>query len=81
RPVPALAPRIALRITAEPLAGERLAGEGTLDQVLADLRRLREMGAESVVLDPVLAHPDETLRPERAWRDLAAVAAHRKELT
>ncbi|RFU37832.1 LLM class flavin-dependent oxidoreductase [Actinomadura logoneensis] len=81
RPVPALAPRIALRLTSEPPGGERLAGEGTLDQVLADLHRLREMGARSVVLDPVLAHPDETLRPENAWRDLAAVAARREELT
>ncbi|MEV5572245.1 LLM class flavin-dependent oxidoreductase [Spirillospora sp. NPDC052269] len=81
RPVPALAPRILLRLTADPLGDERRAGEGTIDQVLADLQRLRRMGAESVLLDPFLAHPDETLRPENAWRDLAAVAAHRKELT
>ncbi|WP_026411231.1 LLM class flavin-dependent oxidoreductase [Actinomadura oligospora] len=81
RPVPSLAPRMLLRLTDEPLTGERRAGEGTIEQVLADLERLRRMGAESVLLDPFLAHPDETLRPENAWRDLATVAALREELT
>ncbi|MFC5183519.1 hypothetical protein [Actinomadura harenae] len=74
---PGWAPRAVLRLSAEPLTGERRAGEGTLDQVLGDLDRLRAMGAGSVVLDPLLDHPDETLRPERAWQDLATVAAHR----
>ena len=37
------------------------------------------MGAETVVLDPFDSDPAETLHPEVAWRDLAAVAASWKE--
>jgi probable F420-dependent oxidoreductase len=73
RPVPAVVPRIALRLTAAPLTGpDRLAGQGTLDQVMQDLDRL---GAGTVVLDPFGGDPQETRHPRRAWRDLAAVAA------
>jgi alkanesulfonate monooxygenase SsuD/methylene tetrahydromethanopterin reductase-like flavin-dependent oxidoreductase (luciferase family) len=80
RPVPAFAPRILLRVTEAPVTGpERRAGEGTLDQVLDDLAQLRALGADTVVLDPFDADPAETLRPEVAWRDLAAVAASWKE--
>jgi alkanesulfonate monooxygenase SsuD/methylene tetrahydromethanopterin reductase-like flavin-dependent oxidoreductase (luciferase family) len=80
RPVPAFAPRILLRVTGTPVTGpDRRAGEGTLDQVLDDLARLRALGAETVVLDPFDADPAETLHPEVAWRDLAAVAASWKE--
>ena len=76
RPVPALHPRIVLRLTSSPVTGpDRLAGEGTLDQVAGDLERLRLLGADTVVLDPFNGDPAETLRPEDAWRDLAAVAA------
>jgi alkanesulfonate monooxygenase SsuD/methylene tetrahydromethanopterin reductase-like flavin-dependent oxidoreductase (luciferase family) len=80
RPVPAFAPRILLRLTGTPVTGpDRRAGEGTLDQVLDDLAQLRGMGAETVVLDPFDSDPAETLHPEVAWRDLAAVAASWKE--
>jgi alkanesulfonate monooxygenase SsuD/methylene tetrahydromethanopterin reductase-like flavin-dependent oxidoreductase (luciferase family) len=76
RPVPALTPRIALRLTAEPLTGpDRLAGHGTLEQVTADLDELRRLGAETVVLDPFNGDPAETRRPQEAWRALATVAA------
>ncbi|MGI5320911.1 LLM class flavin-dependent oxidoreductase [Actinomadura nitritigenes] len=78
RPTPALAPRIVLRLTAETLT-ERRAGEGTIDQVMADLEHLRLLGAESVLLDPYLGDPDETHRPEAAWQALATVAAHQEE--
>ncbi|HEU5028511.1 MAG TPA: LLM class flavin-dependent oxidoreductase [Spirillospora sp.] len=78
RPTPALAPRIVLRLTTEPLT-ERRAGEGTIDQVMADLEHLRLLGAESVLLDPYLGDPDETHRPETAWQALATVAARHKE--
>ncbi|MFI6736999.1 LLM class flavin-dependent oxidoreductase [Nonomuraea sp. NPDC050451] len=77
RPVPALAPRILLRITDSPPA-ERRAGEGTIEQVMADLEELRLLGAETVVLDPFHTDPDETLHPEAAWEMLAAVAARRR---
>ncbi|OXM67783.1 LLM class flavin-dependent oxidoreductase [Amycolatopsis vastitatis] len=80
RPVPSFAPRILLRLTGAPVTGpDRRAGEGTLDQVLDDLAQLRALGADTVVLDPFDSDPAETLRPEAAWRDLAAVAASWKE--
>ncbi|WP_329055749.1 LLM class flavin-dependent oxidoreductase [Amycolatopsis sp. NBC_01488] len=80
RPVPSFAPRILLRVTETAVTGpDRRAGEGTLGQVLDDLAQLRAMGAETVVLDPFDADPAETLQPEVAWRDLAAVAASWKE--
>ncbi|MGW4407699.1 LLM class flavin-dependent oxidoreductase [Nonomuraea sp. NPDC004702] len=77
RPVPAFAPRILLRLTAEPVTGPgRHAGEGTLDQILADLDALRQLGADTVVLDPFAGDPAETLHPQTAWHALAAVAGH-----
>ncbi|MFD0535604.1 LLM class flavin-dependent oxidoreductase [Actinomadura luteofluorescens] len=76
RPMPGLEPRIALRLTSSPVTGpDRLAGEGTVDQVADDLEQLRLLGAGTVLLDPFNGDPDETLRPGDAWRDLAAVAA------
>ncbi|RKE19185.1 LLM class flavin-dependent oxidoreductase [Streptomyces sp. TLI_171] len=79
-PLPGFAPRIAFRLTDRPASGpDRPAGTGTLEQVLDDLRQLRELGAQAVVLDPYHGDPEQTRRPEPAWRDLAAVAAHRKD--
>ncbi|GAA3881857.1 LLM class flavin-dependent oxidoreductase [Saccharothrix violaceirubra] len=72
KPVPALAPRILLNLTDDPPAERRL-GEGTVAQVVADLHRLRDLGAGTVVLDPYLGDPRETLEPEAAWHALAAV--------
>ncbi|WP_194892256.1 TIGR03619 family F420-dependent LLM class oxidoreductase [Catenulispora pinisilvae] len=75
RAVPTLAPRIRLRLTAEPVTDpERQAGIGTLEQVLDDLDRLRTLGSEVVVLDPYHGNPAELERPEKAWRELAVVA-------
>lgn len=83
RPVPGFAPRILLRLTPSVLSdGERVAGEGSIDQVLGDLDELRLLGAQSVVLDPFVGDPAEIERPQYAWKDLATVAAswtHRKE--
>src|SRR5262249_36651530 len=76
QPVPGLAPRIALRLAESPVTGPgRLAGEGTIDQVLDDLAQLRLLGADTVVLDPFNGSPGETLRPEAAWQALATVWA------
>jgi alkanesulfonate monooxygenase SsuD/methylene tetrahydromethanopterin reductase-like flavin-dependent oxidoreductase (luciferase family) len=72
RPRPDLAPRIMLRLTDRPLADRRL-GEGTVEQVVADLERLRADGAHAVVFDPFVGDPEETRRPEGAWHALAAV--------
>lgn len=79
RPVPALAPRIALRETREPVtAPDRLAGVGTIDQIIADIDHIRLLGAETVLLDPFNGDLTEIRQPERAWRTLAAVAAYHK---
>ncbi|MFD8882837.1 TIGR03619 family F420-dependent LLM class oxidoreductase [Streptomyces erythrochromogenes] len=76
-PVPALAPRIALKLTQAPVTGpQRLAGEGTIDQVMDDLDQLRLLGAETVVLDTYSGDPRQTCRPQEAWQALATVAAH-----
>jgi alkanesulfonate monooxygenase SsuD/methylene tetrahydromethanopterin reductase-like flavin-dependent oxidoreductase (luciferase family) len=81
RPVPGLVPRIALRLAESPVtAPERLAGEGTIDQVLDDLAELRLLGADTVVLDPFSGDPSETLRPEDAWQALATVWARTRHL-
>jgi alkanesulfonate monooxygenase SsuD/methylene tetrahydromethanopterin reductase-like flavin-dependent oxidoreductase (luciferase family) len=79
RPAPALMPRIALRLTDAPVTasisgGDRLAGHGTIDQIMADLGQLRALGADTVVLDPFNGDHHETTQPERAWRTLATVA-------
>ena len=79
RLAPALMPRIALRLTGAPVTasisgGGRLAGHGTIDQIIADLGQLRALGADTVVLDPFNGDPRETAQPETAWRALATVA-------
>jgi alkanesulfonate monooxygenase SsuD/methylene tetrahydromethanopterin reductase-like flavin-dependent oxidoreductase (luciferase family) len=72
RPLPELAPRVLLRLTNDPLEDRRL-GEGTIEQVVGDLERLRADGARAVVLDPFSGDPAETRHPEVAWHALAAV--------
>ncbi|MFD9124186.1 LLM class flavin-dependent oxidoreductase [Kitasatospora sp. NPDC059571] len=75
--LPALAPRIALRVTAGPVDGpERLAGVGSIEQIVDDLDQLRRLGADTVVLDPYHGDPEETRRSRTAWQALTDVAAH-----
>lgn len=77
RPVPALAPRIALQISESRLSDSgRLTGEGTVDQIIGDLEQLRRQGSDTVLLDPFGGDPLETCRPQSAWQALATVAAH-----
>ena len=79
RPVPALTPRIALRETREAVTDpDRLAGVGTIDQIIADIDQIRLLGAQTVVLDPFNGDLTEIRQPERAWQNLAAVAAYYK---
>ncbi|MDW5328312.1 LLM class flavin-dependent oxidoreductase [Plantactinospora sp. KLBMP9567] len=79
RPVPALMPRIALRETGEAVTDpERLAGVGTMDQIIADIEQIRLLGAETVLLDPFNGDPIEIRQPERAWQTLAALATYHK---
>jgi probable F420-dependent oxidoreductase len=82
REVPVLAPRIALRPTESPSTDpDRPVGTGTLDQIRADLDELRELGADTVVLDTTNTDdPENTRKPNTAWRLLASVAeAHLNE--
>lgn len=52
RPVPALAPRIALGLTERPLPEQtRFPGQGTVEQVRSDFHALAELGVEHVVVD------------------------------
>jgi hypothetical protein len=69
-------PRIVLRITGAPITGsQRLAGEGTIGQVLDDLQQLRLLGACTVVLDPFNGDPAQTHHPRQAWQMPATVSA------
>jgi alkanesulfonate monooxygenase SsuD/methylene tetrahydromethanopterin reductase-like flavin-dependent oxidoreductase (luciferase family) len=75
RPVPALCPRIRLRLTDSPLADAgRVAGEGTIDQVRADLAALERLGASYVLLDTYADDPKATRRPEVGWAMLTTMA-------
>ena len=72
---PALCPRIRAHPTATALPDDsRVLGEGTLDQIRADLAGLAEMGAEYVVLDTYIS-PDLRRPAEEDWRILETVAA------
>ena len=75
RPTPALCPRIKLRLFDSPLPeDERVAGEGSLDQVRGDLEALQEMGAEYVLLDNYYDDPEATRNHEASWRMLVTMA-------
>jgi probable F420-dependent oxidoreductase len=82
RPVPALCPRIRLRLTDVPLPDDqRLVGEGTLAQMRADLEALLEMGAQYVLLDSFYDDVEATRHPEVAWRMLTTLAEKVLDLT
>lgn len=75
RPVPALCPRIRLRLTETPLpADQRLVGEGTLTQVRHDLETLQALGCAYVLLDTYYDDPEATRQAETAWRMLTTMA-------
>jgi probable F420-dependent oxidoreductase len=75
KPVPALCPRIRLRITESPQPEDtRVAGEGSLDQIHGDLRALEELGCQYVLLDSFYDDIEATRHSEVAWRMLAVLA-------
>jgi probable F420-dependent oxidoreductase len=75
RDVPALCPRIRLRITEAPVdESERVAGEGALEQVHADFRALEALGVRYVLLDTYTGDVEATRHHAEAWRMLALVA-------
>jgi hypothetical protein len=73
--VPALCPRIRLDITdTKRPEDQRIAGEGSLDQIRGDLAALEALGASYVLLDTYTDDADATRNHERAWRMLAVLA-------
>lgn len=75
RDVPALCPRIKLTLTAEPLPeSERLAGEGSLDQICRDFGALEELGATYVLLDTFTGDVDATRDHQHSWDMLKVMA-------
>ena len=75
RPVPALCPRIRLRLTEAPMdEAQRIAGEGTLGQIRADLTALESLGADYVLFDTYLDDPEATRNLEAMWRMYTVLA-------
>jgi len=75
-PVPALSPRIWCRLTDTPVPeDERMAGEGTLEQVHGDMKELQALGAEYVLLDTKRNSPtaNSVRHHEEAWRAVATL--------
>ena len=81
KPMPALCPRIRLRITESPMPDDqRIAGEGSLDQIRADLEGLQALGCTHVLLDTYYDDVEATTHHETAWRMLATVAERAVDL-
>ena len=74
---PSLAPRIFCRLTESPIAkDQRIAGEGTLDQVKRDIYELRDLGATHIHLDTKRNSPtaDSTRHRDEAFAALSLLA-------
>ena len=81
KPVPDLCPRIRLRITGSPMSDiERLAGEGTIDQIRRDLEQLQALGCTYVLLDSFYGDVEATKSHETTWRMLATIAEEALDL-
>ena len=75
-PMPELCPRIRLRITDQPRPDdERIAGEGTVEQIAGDLAVFEELGCTWVTLDTYHDYLVDELRDsQRAWDMFEVVA-------
>lgn len=71
--LPALCPRIRAHPSTALTDDERVLGEGTLDQIRADLTDLAELGAAYLVLDTYIS-PDVRRPADEDWRILDTVA-------
>ncbi len=75
RPMPAVCPRIRLRLTETTWPDDdRVAGQGSLDQVHRDLAELEELGCSYVVLDNYFDEPEAMRHHEASWRMLSVMA-------
>lgn len=73
--MPALYPCIRLWITETPVPEEhRVAGEGTLDQLYADLQGLQDLGTQYMLFDTFYGDIDVIRHHETSWRMLTSVA-------
>lgn len=75
RPVPALAPRIAMGVTDAALPEHtRQVGHGRLDQVRRDVEALHALGATHLLLDRYTGDLEATRDHEAGWRTLELLA-------
>ena len=75
KPVPALCPRIRLRLTESVVTeDDRLAGTGTIDQVRGDVAALEALGCDYVLLDTFRDDIEASRNLEEQWRMLAVMA-------
>jgi probable F420-dependent oxidoreductase len=75
KPVPALCPRIKLCLTGSPLPeNQRVAGEGTIDQVRRDFEILQSLPTEYLLLDSYADDPLDARAHQRSWNRLTKVA-------
>ncbi len=75
RAVPDLCPRLSLRRTESTLVDDaRTAGEGTLDQIRADLEVLSSLDAKYVLFDTYAGDPTANHHPEADWTLLSVMA-------
>ena len=73
--MPSLCPRIRLRITDNDLQDDqRIAGEGSVDQIRRDMAQLEELGCSYVLLDTYYDDIEATRHNEVAWRMLSEMA-------
>jgi probable F420-dependent oxidoreductase len=74
RPMPALCPRINLRVEPAGLDEDRRrTGVGSLAQVLRDVDELAALGSQYVVLDTYRGRPEDYRPAEKDWRMLETV--------
>ena len=77
RPVPALCPRIQLRLTADAVTEpDRAAGAGSIDQIQRDLEEFAELGSDYLILDTNPDDPHDD-RPLTADFDILRSVAER----
>jgi probable F420-dependent oxidoreductase len=77
RPVPEFAPRLPLWLTGESLGDpDRLAGQGTLDQIRRDIDELAELGATHVLFDTYSGTPGPLRPTAEDHRMLDVLANH-----
>jgi hypothetical protein len=80
--LPRLCPRIMMTITGKPLPEEqRLAGEGTVEQIRKDFQELQSLGAEYVLLDTYKGKPESMPDPDVTLRALGVLSREILDLT